>query len=57
MSGMSSMMDIALYRDAPSPDEPNRKGDCRSGCSSRESCSQYTCNVIPLSFGSLREGL
>jgi len=32
MSGMSSMLHILLYREAPSRHEPNEKGNGRSGC-------------------------
>ena len=31
MSGMSSMLRIALDRDAPPHHEPNERGNCRSG--------------------------
>ena len=48
MSGMSSMLRIALDRDAPPHHEPNETGNCRSGRDRPEkSCS--------LSFSALRE--
>jgi hypothetical protein len=31
MSGMSSRLSIPLYRDIPPCNEPNERGDCRSG--------------------------
>jgi hypothetical protein len=32
MSGISNMLHIVLYRDAPSHNEPNKKGNGRSVC-------------------------
>ncbi len=50
MSGMSSMLHIALYRDAPSHHEPNERGNRRSG-------RNYPEKPFLFSFSSLREGL
>ena len=48
MSGMSSMLYIALYRDARSHHEPNERGERPLGMlPSRK--------AVPLSFRSLRE--
>ena len=49
MRGMSSILRIALYPDAPSPNEPWEREDGRSGRYSPE-------ELFPFSFSSLREG-
>ncbi len=48
MSGMSSILHMALDRDAPYHHEPNEKGDSRSGRERPE-------NLFPVSISSLRK--
>ena len=48
MSGMSSILNILLYRDAPSHHEPNKRGELPLG-------TLLSRKAVPLSFSSLRE--